>query len=59
MWAHWKRLNAPPDATLADSVAIDTWFTNTIAAYSAIRASGHTIDEFVACLIMLDNLPDM
>ena len=59
VWASWKRLNAAPDTTLSDPAGIDAWFTGTIAAYNAYRASGRQLDEYTACLIMLDNLPEM
>jgi transposase InsO family protein len=59
VWAHWRRLNSPPDATMSDSAAIDSWFTDTVAAYNAYKTSGRQIDEYTACLIMLDNLPVM
>ena len=39
VWAHWKRLNAPPDTKLTDAKGIDTWFTGTIASYNAYKAS--------------------
>ena len=59
VWASWKRLNAAPETTLSDPAGIDAWFTGTIAAYNAYRASGRQLDEYTACLIMLDNLPEM
>ena len=59
VWAYWKRLNAPPDTTLSDRAAIDNWFTGTIAAYNSYKTSGRQIDEYTACMIMLDNLPEM
>lgn len=57
--AHWRRLNSLPDATMSDSASIDSWFTDTVAAYNAYKTSGRQIDEYTACLIMLDNLPIM
>jgi transposase InsO family protein len=59
VWAYWKRLNAPPETTLSDLAAIDNWFTGTIAAYNSYKTSGRQIDEYTACMIMLDNLPEM
>ena len=59
VWAYWRRLNTPPAATLSDRTAINTWFTDTIAAYNAYKTSGRQIDEYTACMIMLDNLPEM
>jgi len=59
VWAYWKRLNAPPETTLSDRATIDNWFTGTIAAYNAYKTSGRQIDEYTACMIMLDNLPEM
>ena len=59
VWAHWRRLNARPTATLSDRTAINTWFTDTIAAYNSYKTSGRQIDEYTACMIMLDNLPEM
>ena len=59
VWAYWRKLNSLPQSTLADHVAINTWFTDTVAAYHAYKASGRTIDEYTACMIMLDNLPVM
>ena len=59
VWGYWRRLNAPPTVSLADHKAIDRWFTDTVAAYDAYKASGRLIDEYTACMIMLDNLPEM
>jgi transposase InsO family protein len=59
VWAYWRRLNAPPDTTLSDPAAINKWFTDTVAAYNAYKTSGRQIDEYTACMIMLDNLPEM
>ena len=59
VWAYWRRLNTPPAATLSDRTAINNWFTDTIAAYNAYKTSGRQIDEYTACMIMLDNLPEM
>ena len=59
VWGYWRRLNSPPSATLSDHVAISTWFTDTVAAYNSYRTSGRLIDEYTACMIMLDNLPVM
>ena len=59
VWAYWRKLNSPPQTTLADHAAISAWFTNTVAAYHAYQTSGRTIDEYTACMIMLDNLPVM
>ena len=59
VWGYWRRLNAPPTVSLADHKAIDRWFTDTVVAYDAYKASGRLIDEYTACMIMLDNLPEM
>ena len=59
VWAYWRKLNSPPQTTLADHTAINAWFTDTVAAYHAYQTSGRTIDEYTACMIMLDNLPIM
>ena len=59
VWSYWRQLNAAPAATLSDRAAIHNWFTDTIAAYNAYKTSGREIDEYTACLIMLDNLPNM
>ena len=59
VWAHWRKLNAPPAATLSNRTAINNWFTDTTAAYNAYKTSGRQIDEYTACMIMLDNLPEM
>ena len=58
VWAHWRKLDAPPAATLSNRTAINNWFTDTTAAYNAYKTSGRQIDEYTACMIMLDNLPD-
>ena len=59
VWAHWRRLNAPPTAAITDRTAIHNWFSDTVAAYNAYMTSGRQIDEYTACMIMLDNLPEM
>ena len=59
VWALWRRLNAPPTATLSDHTAINSWFTATVSAYNSYKTSGRQIDEYTACMIMLDNLPSM
>ena len=57
-WANWKRLNAAPGITMSDEAGIDAWINGSIAAYDALIASGRQLDEYIACMIMLDNLPD-
>ena len=59
IYALWRRLNAAPDSTMSDVAGINAWFSGCIAAYTALKASGRQLDEYIACLIMLGNLPAM